>query len=119
MKSAPFAALLAVLVVALASAADARPHATCRDGVLPAPKICETGDCPPPLARCDVGTPCDGVCTFVVQQCEGAACHDVSVDVPIGQRSLVVVSLDPHREVLLHCRRAPHCEVIARSGTGG
>jgi hypothetical protein len=119
MQRARFAAVLAVLVAALASPADARSHATCRDGVAPKKQNCPLGDCPAPAARCDVGLACDGVCTFVVQQCEGGTCHDVNVDVPVGETMMVVVSVDPHRDMTLRCRKTRHCEEIARALGGG
>lgn len=120
MYRARTAAVLAVLVAALASTADARSHATCRDGVAPKKQNCPLGDCPAPAARCDVGLACDGVCTFVVQQCEGAECHDVNVDVPVGQATMVVLSVgDPNRKMTLRCRETRHCNEIGRLTVDG
>ena len=57
----------------------------CFDGVL-VRRLCVVG-CQP--LQCDVDQACDGLCTFALKVCGEIACHDETLVVPVGQKTVV------------------------------
>ena len=99
--------VLAAALFAAAPSARARTlRRGCFDGVL-VRRLCVVG-CQP--LQCDVDQACDRLCTFALKVCGEVACHDETLVVPVGEKTVVRLATafgEKPTKFILRCRRHP------------